>query len=275
MKFLLTLVCFTFFAEGYCQYYFTDVLSTQLSNEQYRLLRLNKIKKITAVSYEPDNTLTEGFRLEQDISLDGKTIVLSAVTTGGKKENTTNRYELNRLRRTQSISTGIDNRTEYTYNEKGQVQKIVFTATDTALKSGTNEVHEWSYGETGLPVSMLRIKNRTDTVKVVFEKDESGLIAEEKWTSRGKPLETYYYYYDDKKRLTDIVRFNVRLRKFFPDYVYEYDANGRVSQMTQVSLSSASYIIWKYTYNEKGLKAEEAGFDKEKKLVGRMVYSYE
>ena len=52
-------------------------------------------KKITALSYEPDNTLTEGFTLEQDISLDGKTIIINAITSGGKKESTTNRYEMN------------------------------------------------------------------------------------------------------------------------------------------------------------------------------------
>lgn len=275
MKFLLTLVCFTFFAEGYSQYYFNDFLATQVSNDQYKLLRSNKIKKVTAVSYEPDNSIAEGFKVEQDISLDGKTIILNAITSGGKKESTTNRYELNRLKRTQSVSTGIDSRTEYTYNEKGLVQKILFTTTDTAYKSTTTEAHEWVYNETGQPISMLRVKNKKDTVQVAFVKDEQGMIAEEKWTSKGKPLETYYYYYDEKKQLTDIVRFNPRLRKFFPDYVYEYDALGRVSQLTQVSMSSASYIIWKYTYNEKGLKAEETGLDKEKKVVGKMVYSYE
>lgn len=275
MKFLLTLVCFTFFAEGYSQYYFNDVLSTQVSNDQYKLLRSNKIKKVTAISFEPDNTVAEGFKLEQDISLDGKTIILNAITSGGKKESTTNRYELNRLKRTQSFSSGIDNRTEYTYSDKGLVQKILFSTTDTALKSTTNEAHEWTYNEAGQPVSMLRIKNKTDTVRVTFVKDEQGLIAEEKWTSKNKAVETYYYYYDEKKQLTDIVRFNPRLRKFFPDYVYEYDALGRVSQLTQVSMSSASYIIWKYTYNDKGLKAEETGLDKEKKVVGKMVYTYE
>ena len=92
---------------------------------------------------------------------------------------------------------------------------------------------------------------------------------------KGKGLETYYYYYDAKKQLTDIVRFNARLRKFFPDFIFEYDGVGRISQMTQVSMGSGSYIVWKYSFNDKGLKLEEAGFDKEKKLVGKMVYSYE
>ncbi len=275
MKFLLTLVCFTFLAEGYSQYYFNDVLATQVSNDQYKLIRANKIKKVTALSYEPDNTVAEGFKLEQEISLDGKKIILNAITSGGKQETTTNQYDLNRLKRTQSISNRIDSRTEYTYTEKGLLQKIVFTSKDTALKSGTSEAHEYTYNETGLPVSMLRIKNGKDTMTVEFIKDEQGLIAEERWKIKGREIETYYYYYDAKKQLTDIVRFNSRLKKFLPDYLYEYDAFGRVSQMTQVSLSSASYIVWKYTYNDKGFKTEETGLDKEKNIVGKMVYTYE
>ena len=122
---------------------------------------------------------------------------------------------------------------------------------------------------------MLKIKNRLDTTQVELIKDEQGLIVEEHWKKKNRKLETYYYYYDAKNQLTDIVRYHSRLRKLLPDYLYEYDDKGRVSQMTQVSMSSSSYIVWKYTYNEKGMKQKEAGFDKEKKLVGRIEYTYE
>ena len=88
-------------------------------------------------------------------------------------------------------------------------------------------------------------------------------------------METYYYYYDSKNRLSDIVRYNARLKKLIPDYLYEYDDKGRTTQATQVSMSSASYLIWKYSYNEKGLKIKEEGYDKAKNLVGRIVYTYE
>ena len=275
MRSLLTLLCFFVLSGSYGQYYFNDIVSTQLSNDQYKLLRASKVKKIKAASFEADNTVTEGFTLEEEISMDGKRIILSTATSSGKSSVTNRFYELNKLKRTQSNNNGIENKTEYTYSDKGLVQKIVFTTTDTAMKSVVVEAHEWVYNDAGQAISMLKIKNKTDTTLIELIKDEQGLVAEEHWKKKNRNLETYYYYYDNNKQLTDIVRYNARLKKLLPDFQYEYDANGRVSQMVQVSMSSSSYFTWKYTYNEKGLKQKEAGFDKDKKMVGRIEYTYE
>ena len=275
MRLFLSFICAILLTNGYSQYYFNDMVSTQLSNDQYKLLRTNKIRKIKATSFEADNSVTEGFALEEEISLDGKKIILSTALSGGKSTVTTRTYELSKLKRTVSSSNGIENKTEYSYTDKGQVQKILFTTTDTAMKSVSTEAHEWNYNETGQPVLMLKIKNRTDTTLIELIKDEQGLVIEEHWKKKNRNLETYYYYYDQKNQLTDIVRYNARLKKLLPDYQYEYDANGKISQMIQVSMSSSSYITWKYSYNEKGLKQKETGFDKEKKLAGRIEYTYE
>ena len=91
-------------------------------------------------------------------------------------------------------------------------------------------------------IRSLKIKNKTDTIQVECLLDEKKLVAEERWKKKNKGIETYYYYYNDQQKLTDIVRFNARMKKFLPDYLYEYDTNGRISQLTQVSMSSASYI---------------------------------
>jgi len=272
---MLTIVCFFAVTGSYSQYYFNDIVSTQLSNDQYKLLRANKIKKIKATGFEADNTPTDGFLLEEDISLDGKRIILSTTTSTGSSSVINHFYELNRLKRTQTGSKNIDNKTDYTYTDKGQLQKIVLTTTDTAMKSTLTEVHEWNYNEAGQPVSMLKIKNKTDTMFIELVKDEQGSVVEEHWKKKNRTVETYYYYYDANKQLTDIVRYNAKLKKLLPDFQYEYDASGRVSQMTQVSMTSANYFIWKYTYNDKGLKQKETGFDKERKMVGSIQYSYE
>lgn len=275
MRSLLTLVCCFALSSAFSQYYFNDIVSTNLSNEQYKLLRAGKVKKITANSYEADNSLTPGFGLEEEISLDGKRIVLTTAASSGRSSVTNRFYELSKLKRTQSTLNNIDNKTEYFYNEKGQVQKIVFTTTDTVLKAALVEAHEWNYGADGQPVSMLKIKNKTDTTLIDLVKDEQGLIIEEKWKRKNRVIENYYYYYNDAKQLTDIVRYNTRLKKLLPDYQYEYDDKGRVSQMTQVAMSTANYFIWHYTYNEKGLKQKETGYDKQKNLIGRIEYIYE
>lgn len=275
MRLLLSFLLVLLLSAGYGQYYFNDIVSTQLSNDQYKLLRTNRIHKIKAASYEADNSITEGFALEEDISPDGKKITQSTSLSGGKSSVINRSYELNRLKRTQTTFNGIETKTEYTYTDKGEVQKIVLTTTDTAMKSISVEAHEWIYNEAGQPASMFKIKNRVDTTVIELIKDEQGLVAEEHWKKKNRNLETYYYYYDAKSRLTDIVRYNARLKKLLPDFQYEYDASGRVSQMTQVSMSSSSYIIWKYTYNDKGLKQKEVGYDKERKLAGRIEYTYE
>lgn len=275
MRSLLTLVFVAFITCSYSQYYFNDIVSTQFSSNQYKLLRTNKVKKIKATSFEADNSVTEGFSLEEEISMDGKRIILSTATSAGKSSVTNRFYELSRLKRTQSVSNGIDVKTEYTYTDKGLLQKLVFTSTDTAMKTNSTEVHEWVYNEAGIPLSMLKIKNKTDTTVIELIKDEQGLIIEEHWKKKNRIIENYYYYYDLNKKPTDIVRYNAKLKKLIPDYQYEYDANGRISQMTQILLGSANYFVWKYTYNEKGLKEKEIGFDKEKKMVGRIEYTYE
>jgi hypothetical protein len=274
MRSLLTLVCCFTLTGAFSQYYFNDIVSTSLSNEQYKVLRTGKVKKITANSYEADNSLTPGFSLEEEISIDGKRIVLTTATSPGRSSVTNRFYELGKLKKTQSTLNNIDNKTEYFYNDKGQVQKIVFTTTDTVMKAALVESHEWTYSADGQPESMLKIKNRTDTTVIELVK-EQGLVIEEKWRRKNRVIENYYYYYNDAKQLTDIVRFNTRLKKLLPDFQYVYDDKGRISQMTQVAMSTANYLIWQYTYNDKGLKLKEIGFDKQKNLIGRIEYTYE
>lgn len=275
MRSLLVLFCCMLLSSGYSQYYFNDIVSTQTGNDQYKLLRTNKVKKIKATSFESDNSITEGFLLEEEISMDGKRITLNTATSGGSSSVTNRLYELSKLKRTQTSSNRIDIKTDYTYNDKGLVQKLLFTTTDTAMKAISTELHEWMYNAAGQPEAMLRIKNGTDTTRIELIKDENGLIVEEKWKKKNRNVETYYYYYDSKNRLTDIVRYNPRLKKLVPDFLYEYDDKGRPTQVTQISMSSASYLVWKYSYNEKGLKTREEGYDKAKKLVGRIEYTYE
>lgn len=268
-------LCLLFLAGSvHAQYYYNDIVSTQASNEQFKLLRNLKIKSITASSFEPDDSPTEGFSLEQEISPDGKKAVIKS-STGAGTSLTTNSYELNKIKKIVTNNKGIESRTDYYYDAAGRVVKIQFTTTDTAMKSVLTEAHEWLYDAQGKAVSMLKTKNRTDSTQVYFVRDESGNIAEEQWQKNGRTVETYYYYYNPKNELTDIVRFNPRLKKLIPDYVYEYDTNGRIARMTQYSLGSSNYFTWVYLYNDKGLKEQERCVDKTKRLVGRISYSYQ
>ena len=275
MRAMLCFACFFLIVNSYSQYYFNDIISTRTANERYQLLRSQKIKKIKAISYDSDNSLSEGFLLEEEMSLDGKRITLNTLLSGGKASATYRIYDQGKLKKTQTNQHQIETKTDYTYDDKGLLKKILITTTDTVEKSISTEAHEWVYRLTGQPASMLRIKNNTDTTFIELVTDESGLPVEERWKKKNKTLENYYYYYDSSQQLTDIVRYHSRLKKLMPDFLYEYDNKGRILQMTQFAYNRNGYSIWKYAYNAKGLKEQETAYDKDRKLIGRMEYRYQ
>ncbi len=275
MRWILLIACSCILSNVMGQYYFNDIIATQTGNQQYQLLRKNNIHKIAATSYEGDNSITEGFYLEQNLSLDGRKMTLQSTLSGGQPTLTDRFYDKGRLQKTLTHDGRIENRTDFMYADKGLLQKIVLTTRDTVQKTGLTEWHEWTYNESAQPLSMLRIKNTTDTTVIDCKVDEKGLVIEEHWQKNNRTVETWYYYYNEKKQLTDIVRYNARLKKLVPDFIYEYDANGRISQMTQISFGSGGYLTWQYTYTDKGLKKNEIGFDKNKQLAGRIEYTYE
>ena len=120
----------------------------------------------------------------------------------------------------------------------------------------------------------MNIKNNKDTLKVSFSYDEKGNVAEEKWNRGGAVIENYYYYYDEDGLLTDVVRYNNRVRKLLPDFVYEYDENANIIKMTQTIKGGTDYFIWKYTYNDKNLKSTESCYTRKNELQGKVVYEY-
>jgi hypothetical protein len=274
MKLLLTSLAFLFISSAWGQYYFNDLLATAQSQAQYQLLRANKVKKITAISFEEDGSANEKFLLEQELTMDGKKLSTKSGIQSGKTSTVTSFFELSKLKRTLSNSNGIDNKMEYFYDNTGKLIKLSLTSGDTAVKYSTQEYRDWVYGANGLPASIVKVKNKIDSSVAKIVIDEEGNVAEEQWSRKNTPLETYYYYYDQQHRLTDIVRYNQKLKKLVPDYVFEYDAKGKLAQMTQLS-GSGQYFTWQYEYNEKGLKWKETCRDNERKLVGKIEYKYE
>lgn len=273
MKAVYTFVflCFSGFASA--QYYFNDIISIRQGNDQYKIWRAQKIAAIKTISYEPDNSVTEGFSVTQEISRDGKKVTITTLTND-RTSVTVNTYDLGVLKRTQTNNKNISNKTDYSYDAQGRISKVNLSTIDTFMNSTISEIHEWTYDEFGAPASMLKIKNQHDTITVQFIKDEKGNIGEEKWKKNGRTIESYFYYYNANRQLTDIVRYNSKLKKLLPDFVYEYNAANQPTQMTQFSLGSNNYFVWKYKYNDKGLRTEEICSDKSKLQVGRIEYQY-
>ena len=118
---------------------------------------------------------------------------------------------------------------------------------------------------------MLRIKDNADTTFVHFKKDDKQNIIEEVWLKKNRIIEHYFYYYNDASQLTDIVRFNTRAQQMLPDFLFAYNDNGTLSQLTQIPQGSSDYITWQYVYDERGLKIKDALFDKHQQLLGTVT----
>lgn len=258
----------------HAQYYYNDILSTKQTIQQQQQLQKNNIKKVVAISKEADNSPTDGFMVEQTLSKNGNEITTTTKSSASEISTLVSLFNDGKILKTKSNSKNLFTVTDYLYNDDGSIQSILSSTTDTFMSSFISESHIWFYNAQQQPTKMYRIKNNTDTTFVEFVLDENNQVAVENWKRNGRYTETYYYYYNDKKQLTDIARYNKSIDKMLPDFIYEYDAMGRVKQMIQVLAAGKNYNTWRYTYLENGLKQKETCYDKQKQLIGTIEYSY-
>ena len=239
----------------------------------YLNLKNNNIEKITAQSLEADNTETPGFSFQKIITHNGDLIISNIALEATGASVNTEQYISNYLVRSVDSSPNETTTVNYQYNN-GNINFIRTETDDTSMNMHNPELHKWYYSSNA-PDSMLRIKDSTDTTVVHFIKDERQNITEETWLKKNRTIEHYYYYYDDKDRLTDIVRFNLRAQQMLPDYVFEYNADGTISQMTEIPQGSSNYVIWAYIYDERGLKSKDILYSKNHELLGSVTYTFQ
>lgn len=276
MKKLFTIAFFLLSVlPGICQYYYSDIIGTQQTNQLYKLLVNRQLKKITAVSYEGNNQPTPDFLLNQLIDNNKQQVITHSKSSTNGESYFISTYLHNKLNRTVDSSNSAINTVQYQYDKDGKIKTISSVNKDFDGTLISTEVHNWFYNATGQPEKMLRIKNNADTTYVTFIHDEEGNVAEETWTKQNRKIETYYYYYNSKKQLSDIVRYSKKARRMLPDFILEYDDKGRIAQMTQTQSGQANYLIWRYAYNTKGLKEKEMVYNKQKEFLGKIEYSYE
>jgi YD repeat-containing protein len=273
-RILLLVVIMFAAAKAQSQFYYLDIIGTKQTNQQYKLIRANQLKHISAISYESNSQPSKDFFLDQTVENDARQITTRSATVGNAPSYFISYYNNNRLIRTVDSGRNAINTVEYNYDNAGRVSSINSTSKDFDGTSTNTETHTWSYNERGLPASMLQVKNRFDTTFVSFKYDEQDNVGEEIWKKNNRVIEDYFYYYNAKKQLTDIVRYSRKAKAMLPDYMLEYDNSGRVTQMTQTQATSANYLIWKYMYNDLGMKDKEYVFNKRKELLGRIEYSY-
>ena len=270
--FLLTAITST----NKAQYYYKDIVSNKQVIAERTVLKEQKTRNILVHSFEGNGEDSPGFFCEKKISKDYRRIETYTKSNITGKSLLTARYNAkDQLIESNDSSEISTSNSIYQYDEKGNIAGIVSNShsNDDDFATHLVEEHQYQYDANGLPVKMLRIRNKIDTGVTIFTADQNGNIIDE--NDMGKNGKHYYYYYNDKNRLTDIVKFNVVKNKLLPDFIFEYNSDGQVTQMVTVEEGiNNDYYTWKYVYNN-GLRIIEKCFSRENILLGYFEYEYE
>lgn len=263
------------------QYYYDDLVGTRETSRQMQTYQEQKVRMVTATGYDNKGVKATDFSEVQEIKDNGRLLRQSAIRNFTKTVTLSRFDEQGRVISITDSAADIQSITFYSYDAAGRVSKVENKVLDSANAFNHTETHWWYYNEKGLPVTMWRVisntgaENSTDSLEVRFTTDEEGNTGEERTFRKGVETGYLYYYYDDQHRLLDMVRFNTRLKKLLPDIMFEYDENGRIVQKTTTTSSlHLGYLIWRYIYNEKGLKTKEVLFNSDKQITGRIEFAY-
>ncbi len=258
------------------QYYYNDIIGTQEISNRMKTYMSARVQSVITNGYDNRGAKTSDFNEWQEVQYPKNTLKIT--TRNGQSVGRTY-YQFDatgKLVSSRDSAAGIQSTISYSYNAAGLLTNVRIDASDSLKDFSETETHLWIYNTSGKPEKMWRIVNGRDSSEYQFKSDETGNITEEALLRRKIAVDAVYYYYTDKNQVSDIVRYNKRVKKLLPDIMFEYDDNNRVSQkITTLSTSSVpNYLIWRYAYNDKGLKTKEALFNKEKELTGRMEYVY-
>lgn len=257
------------------QHYYNDLVVTGEQMKKRAIWLQQKVRAVKFNSLDGNGQPIDGFKCEQIVK-NNTTEIITETTTSLSGSSTNIAYYNTGGQLIKTIDTADGNRTEiaYTYDAANRITNILSLSYSPG-NYVNREQHLWFYDGNGKPVRMQKIKNNSDTTYVTLVADENGNPGEEKSVRRGQAQPSYYYYYDDHHHLTDIVRYNNRAKRLLPDYIFEYDEQGRVATMLVTSEQTGDYQKWHYSYDAKGLKSQDAAFSKTKALIGKIEYKYQ
>lgn len=277
--FLLLVVFINFSLQA--QYYYNDIIGTQETNRQMQTYVASKVAMVSAEGYTPKGTKATDFTEVQEVKENGRSLRITTVANFNRSVHHNRFDEKIRLISITDSSLGIQNITTYDYDINGKIIAVQNSVNDPDNGISQTELHQWIYNKEGNVEKMWRIINKTDSLEVRFIHDEKGNPAEEVSYRKGKETDRLYYYFDEEGRITDIVRYNEKIKKLVPDNIITYDDAGRAIQIITSTpgdkygrITWVGYQIWRYVYNDKGLKTTEALFNNAQEMTGRIKYTY-
>lgn len=281
MKFLLAPIFLFSSLALHAQYYYDDIVGTRETNQLMQTYQAQKVRMVTATGFDNKGVKATDFTEVQEIKENGRLLRLSAIRNFNKVVTLSRFDEQGRVVSITDSAADIQSVTYYSYDGAGRLSKVENKVLDSTNAFNHTETHWWYYNDKGQPQTMWRViinsgaEKGTDSLEVRFAADENGNTGDERTFRKGVETSYLYYYYDDQHRLLDIVRYNTRLKKLMPDIMFEYDENGRIAQKTTTTSSlHLGYLIWRYIYNDKGLKTKEVLFNSDKQITGRIEFAY-
>ena len=272
---LLSAFSILMFTSLHAQYYYKDILLPKQTADQLQRYKTNRIRAVKATSAETGRETAEGLQVDQSFNNNYSEVV--TISRSPQMEGTTLITYYNSdglIGKTVDTTDGASSTTIYIYDASKRLTALVNSSASTGQDTEKEE-HLWSYTSSGQPLSMLKIRNGTDTAYFTFVIDDKGNVVEEKSTRKGKEQLPYYYYYDDQNRLTDIVHYNPIAKRLLPDYIFEYDQTGKLRSMLVVPPGGIDYQRWMYNYDDRGLKTKETVYNRSRQPMGIVEYRYE
>ena len=275
MKNILLVITLLISSVSFGQYYYNDIADAHTLGERFKNYITQKVKTITATGYDDRGSRSTDFNEWQEVDAPNKILKIS--TRNGQLVKRQN-YQFDDQSRLQVIvdsAKDIRSDTRYSYDANGNIISIITTTKDSLNDFTQSIAHYYQYNTTGKPVKLWRVINGADSAEYRFSTDEKGNVTDEQLFRRGVAMDLIYYYYNDQNKVSDIVRYDKKTKKLLPTVMFEYDEAGRLIQkMSVLSTNRPDYIIWRYIFNEKGLKTREALFNKQKELTGRIEFAY-
>lgn len=254
------------------QYYYQDIYNTQQTAATMAGFKANKVSfqhvKSLDANQETDNDfvcirgMNPSYRQLRSVTqsrVSGRSVLISSFNNAGRLNKTVDSTD-------NSIGT-----VQYQYNAAGRLEEIQTLSKGREDKFRMTETRRYQYDSLGRLQKLIVKKDGLDSTVVQFKTDTAGKVTEE--AAPGRPR--IYYNYDAQGRLTDVLRYHPSRKRMLPDYSFEYRADGRLAQMTVINIEKGDYLIWKYSYDEKGLPQREECYGKGQELLGMIRYTYE
>lgn len=277
--FCFALLCCLAFTDARAQYYYQDIVNAQNTMAEHASYVSQRVRHVRIRSFDANHDLNQQFLCTRELSDDFRRVVTRTSSFETGRSAIISDFDAQgRIRSTLDSSAESVNTTTYFY-DSAQTQRIdsilfVSYATKYIDTFRYDEKHIFHYDSSGRLTEIIRLKNKAPFSAITISTDSLGQVTKEAEKGKYDNAPPVYYKHNADHLLTDIFHYNAKAGKMEPDYLFDYDAKGRLSAKTVVTMNTNGYLLWQYAYDDKGLITSETCYGKKHALQGTMEFSY-